>query len=278
MENMETRWERLTPPDFKELAKTHKICILPIGSLERHGEHLPFGTDGMVIHHVAVGASKIEPCVVFPPYWFGQVHEAACFTGAINFSPRLTLKILEELLDQIAHNGFEKILILNGHGGNTHMLDYFAMTQLDREVNYTLYMIKGVGSDSFKHTKEIKDIWETGGGHACEIETSAVMAVAPDAVKMEYQCFDEPIGPKVDLSHIDGVHTGLWWYAMFPEQIVGCPSKATAEKGQKAIDAAILDIADRIKAIKADDVVPRLQKEYYERLKEVKTSNPKKFL
>jgi len=105
---METRWEMLTPPDFKKLAAEHKICVLPIGSLERHGEHLPFGTDALVAHAIAVGASKIEPCVVFPPYWFGQVHEAACFTGTVNFPTAMSLQILETLLDQIAHNGFEK--------------------------------------------------------------------------------------------------------------------------------------------------------------------------
>ena len=267
---METRWEFLTPPDFKKLAREHKVCILPLGSMERHGEHLPFGTDAMVIHAIAVGASKKEPCVVFPSYWFGQVHEAACFTGTINLSTRLTLELLENVLDQIALNGFEKIVILNGHGGNSHMLEYFAMSQLDRKVDYTLYILRSFGNEADKYSKEIEGLWETGGGHACERETSMVMAVAPETVKMDYQCFDEPIEPKVDLSHIDGVHTGLWWYAMFPEQIVGCPSKATKEKGEKAINASVSYVADKLKEIKNDTVVPKLQKEFYDRYDKVK--------
>ena len=269
-QNMETRWELLTPPDFKELAKNHKICILPIGSLERHGDHMPFGTDAMVCHAIAVGASKKEPCVVFPPYWFGQVHEAGCFTGAINFSTRLTLEILEELLNQIAYNGFEKIVILNGHGGNTHMLEYLAMSMLDKKVDYTLYIINSLNQSL--HIKEIEGIWETDGGHACERETSMVMAVAPETIKMEYQRFEEPIEPKVDMSHLQGVHTGLWWYAMYPENVVGCPSKATPEKGKKALDAAILSVAEKIKAIKSDTTVPALHKEFYERCNNVKNN------
>ena len=260
---METRWDYLTPPDFKKLAAEHKVCVLPLGSLERHGEHLPFGTDALTAHTIAVDASKREPCVIFPPYWFGQVHEAACFTGTINFPTAMCLQILETLLDQIARNGFEKIVILNGHGGNTDMLHYFAMSQLDRKVDYTLYIINGYVK------KPIQGLWETEGGHACEQETSMMMAITPDAVKMEYQRFDEPVGPKVDLSHLDGVHSGLRWYAMYPEQIVGSPSKATAEKGRKAYEVSVSDVADRLKAIKADTVVPALQKEFYDRYDQV---------
>ena len=264
---METRWEMLTPTDFRKLAKEHKICVLPLGSLERHGEHMPFGTDGLVVHAVAVGASKIEPCVVFPLYWFGQVHEAACFTGAINFPTRLCLEMLETLLDQIAHNGFEKILILNGHGGNTGMLHYFAISQADRKVDYTLY-ITNIWEG--KLSESLEDLWETECGHACEKETSMLMAIAPESIKMEYHCFEEPIEPKVSLSHIEGVHTGLWWYAAYPENVMGVPSKAAPEKGQKAVEAAITDFAERLKAVKADTVVPALQQEFYRRYDQVR--------
>jgi creatinine amidohydrolase len=189
------------------------------------------------------------------------VHEASCFTGAINFPQRLLLEMLEALLDQIAHNGFEKIVILNGHGGNNAFLDYFAMSQIARQVPYTLYITNARG----KHSEAVSHIFETGGGHADEYETSVVMAALPGTVKMEYQTFEEPINPKVDLSHLEGVHTGLWWYAMYPEQVTGCPSKASAEKGQKALDAAILDVAERLCAIKSDTVVPALQREFYRR-------------
>ena len=122
---MQVRWEHLTPPDFEKLAKEEKLCILPIGSLERHGDHMPFGTDALVAHEIAVRAATEEPCVVFPPYWFGQVHEASCFSGTVNFPTDFLCKMLELLLDQIAQNGFTKILIANGHGGNQNFLQYF---------------------------------------------------------------------------------------------------------------------------------------------------------
>lgn len=264
---MQVRWEYLTPPEFKKLAKEETLCILPIGSLERHGEHLPFGTDGLTAHAIACRAAAIEPCVVFPPYWFGQVHEASCFAGTVNFPTRLLLELLETLLDQIAQNCFTKILILNGHGGNTNFLQYFAMSQVDRRVDYTLYISNGFCEPCLD---EVRDLFETDGGHADEFETSVMLAVAPDAVKMKQQTFSEPIEPKVDLSHLRGAHTGLWWYAMYPEQVTGCPSLATREKGEKVLEAAEKDIVALIAAIKADTVVPALQKEFYERHGKVK--------
>lgn len=146
---MQVRWEYLTPPEFKKLVKEEQICILPLGILERHGEHLPYGTDGLSVHAIACRAAELEPCVVFPTYWFGQGHEASCFAGSVNFPPRLLYEMLEVLLDQIARNGFKKIVIFSGHGGNSHFLDYFAMTQLDREVTTRCIFCAAQANDSW---------------------------------------------------------------------------------------------------------------------------------
>ena len=262
---MQVRWEHLTPPDFEKLVREEQLCILPIGSLERHGEHMPFGTDALIAHDIACRAAEMEPCVVFPPYWFGQVHEASCFTGAINFPSDLLCRMLETLLDQIAANGFRKILILNGHGGNNDFLRYFMMSQLDREVSYTLYMCFAYGGKRFREL----DIWEfPGGGHADECETSLIMAAAPGAVRMEYQRFPEPILPKKDLSALEGLYTGLWWYDNFPDNVTGTPSAGTLEKGEAALQAAALDLCDRLRAVKSDHVLPEMQRAFYQRVKE----------
>lgn len=266
---MQTRWEYLTPEDFRRLAREEQICVLPIGSLEHHGEHLPYGTDALVAHEIAHRASQIEPCVVFPPYWFGQVHEAAAFAGAVNFPTRLLLEMLEALLDQIAHNGFRKIVILSGHGGNTHFLDYFAMSQLDREVGYTLYVVKGGGG---RHSRALGDLWETRPNHAAESETSTVMAVVPDGVvRPDRQPYPEPILPKHDLEkELPGVHSGLWWYAMYPNNVTESPSCATKEKGEKVVAARARDLAETLLSIKKDELVPALQSEFYQRVRDVR--------
>lgn len=264
---MKVRWEHLTPPEFEAMARKEKLCILPIGSLERHGEHLPFGTDALVAHHIACLAAEQESCVVFPPYWFGQVHEAACFSGTINFPAPLLLQLLETLLDQIAQNGFRKILIVNAHGGNNGFLDYFMMAQNDREVPYTLYKTFVLDGE-WLH--ELDDMWDApGGGHADELETSLMLAIAPEAVRMDQQRFAEPILPGHKLEKIKGVQTGTWWYDMYPEHVSGTPSAATAGKGQQVIEAAVRDLARRIKAVKEDEVAPALQQEFYRRKRSV---------
>jgi creatinine amidohydrolase len=260
---MQVRWELLTPADFKALARKEKLCVLPMGSLERHGEHLPFGTVGLTAQTIAVRAAEREPCVVFPPYWFGQLHEAACFTGTVNFNQRLLLEILEALLDQIAQNGFEKIFILSGHGGNTNFLQYFAMSQCDREVDYTLY----VGTAQGERLRAFP--WESGGGHADERETSMMLAIAPEAVKMEYQQYPEPIEPLHDTTSL-GVYTGYWWYAKYPEHVAGSPSLGSREKGERALEAAAADVADMLGKIKADTLTPALRQEFYQRRRRVK--------
>jgi creatinine amidohydrolase len=257
---MQVQWEYLNPKDFKALAEKEKVCILPFGSLERHGEHLPFGTDGIIAHSVAVKAAQKEPCVVFPVYWFGQLHETSCFTGSVNFEQKLLLNMITTLVDQIASNGFEKVLILNGHGGNTNFLQYYAMSQCDREVNYTLYV-----TNAFN--EQINTFpWETEGGHAEERETSMVMAAAPETVKMEYHKFKEPIEPKHDVLSM-GCYTGYWWYGMYPEHIAGCPSLASREKGEKAMEVISSNVAELIRKVKADTLTPSLQKEFYQRMK-----------
>jgi creatinine amidohydrolase len=175
------------------------------------------------------------------------------------------LEILETLLDQIAGNGFEKIYILNSHGGNVDFLHYFAMSQCDRKVDYTLYVGNAYG-ERFKAFP-----WESEGGHADERETSMMMAIAPETVKMEYQKYKEPVKPLHDTSSL-GVYTGYWWYARYPEHITGCPSLASREKGERAMEAAAADVADTIRKIKADTLTPSLRKEFYERLSRVKNA------
>ena len=260
---MQVRWEYLTPPDFEKLAREEKLCILPIGSLERHGEHMPFGTDALVAHEIACRAALKEPCVVFPPYWFGQVHEAACFSGTVNFPADFTLKMLEMLLDQIASNGFEKILIVNGHGGNSGMLDYYIMSHSDRKVPYTLYTTFLMDGS---WTERINHIWDNpDGGHADECETSMMMATVPGTVRLEYQRFAEPILPIHELTALENVKTGMWWYDLYPEHVSGRPSAATQEKGEITLNAAAEELVKRIRAVKQDSITPKLQQAFHER-------------
>ena len=125
------KWEELTAADFeKAIQKAQNTCILPFGILEKHGPQLPLGTDLINARYVALHAVDQEYAVVFPEYYFGQIFEAKHEPGTIAYSADLQLKLLQETADEMARNGCKKILIVNGHGGNNHLLPYFAQSQL----------------------------------------------------------------------------------------------------------------------------------------------------
>lgn len=259
------RWIDLSPEDFRRAVAETSLCVLPIGSLERHGEHGYFGTDGIIAETLAVKAAEMEPSVVFPVWWFGQVHEASCFEGSINFPPEMLITMLRQLLNQIAKNGFKKICILNGHGGNNNWLQFFDMSLLDEPRDYTLYMINTGSGLTDEEKERVAEIWKTEPNHGAESETSMSMSCLPGRVKLENQPYPEPIEPLNRMSHLKGVYSGLWWYADYPENVTGCPSLASEEKGKKALAIEAPAIARLLKTIKEDKVLPHLQKEFLER-------------
>src|SRR5690554_3867076 len=106
-------WEYMVPSDFKKAVDETGLCVIPVGSLERHGEHLPYGCDMLIAKELTVRASEIEPAVVFPPYFMMQVHEAACFAGTVNYPQAFAIEAFGLLLKSIAKNGFKKILVVN---------------------------------------------------------------------------------------------------------------------------------------------------------------------
>jgi len=127
------RWEELTSADFRDaIAQSQGTCLLPFGILEKHGPHLPLGTDLLDVRYAALHAAEQNYAVVFPEYYFGQIFEAKHEPGTIAYSADLQLKLLQETADEMARNGCKKIIIVNGHGGNENLLPYFAQSQLDQ--------------------------------------------------------------------------------------------------------------------------------------------------
>lgn len=268
------RWEYLVPSDFEKAVEETGLCIVPTGSLERHGEHLPFGCDMTIAHTIACKAAEIEPAVVFPPYFLMQVHEAACFSGTVNFPQAFAIQAFGYLLDSIAENGFKKILIVNGHGGNSHMLDYFSMSRLDKPTDYIFYQADIGGRSRNALTEEerktIENLWETDlGGHACERETSLYMACCPGTTKLELAP-KETVRPLERFKHLHekGVNNALWWYADYPENVVGNAKYASEEKGKIALNIYVNALARAIKAVKEDTIAPSLQEEFFLRVQD----------
>ena len=138
---LSAHWEELTGADFIDAIKRSQgACILPFGILEKHGPHLPLGTDLLDVRYASLHAAEQEYAVVFPEYYFGQIFEARHEPGTVAYSRDLQLALLQETTDEMARNGCKKVLIVNGHGGNSSLLPYFAQSQLAKPHDYVVYV------------------------------------------------------------------------------------------------------------------------------------------
>jgi len=253
------KWEELTSADFRDgIAQAQGTCLLPFGILEKHGPHLPLGTDLLDVRYAALHAAEQNYTVVFPEYYFGQIFEAKHEPGTIAYSAELQMKLLQETTDEMARNGCKKIIIVNGHGGNENLLPYFAQSQLDKPHDYVVYV--QWGHEEPKGGPEKKDHVDM---HAGETETSTMMIARPDLVHQDRAASESGADQKrVNLP--DDVYTGIWWYARFPNHYSGEGALATTELGTFEMNAWISAIDDAIRAVKADDESLKLQNEFYE--------------
>jgi creatinine amidohydrolase len=257
------RWEDLTEPEFSKAVKTTRgVCLLPIGCMERHGDHLPLGTDLYMAEDLATRAADKEPSIVFPPYMFAQINEARCFPGTIALSPALLLELLTAVCDEIARNGFKKIVIVNCHGGNKDLLNYFMMSILHSRKDYVVFF-PGLLSDPDK--KKWDQLLKTSyHGHACECETSLVLATRPELAKMK-ALKGKKAPPLGRLAHLPPGNVMGWWYADHPEHYAGDATPATAETGRQLLQLRIDSLAQYVAAVKKDTVAQKLLNEFYDR-------------
>ena len=254
------QWENLTATAFAEAVRETGICVMAMGVLEKHSEHLPLGTDFLNAHKIACLAAEKEPAVVFPPFYFGQIYEARCFPGAVTLKPTLLMDVIQSVFDEIGRNGFKKIVVFNGHGGNTHLLRFLAQCALWEEKPYHLYFPLGLTEE---RQAQWKAIVETEvHGHACECETSISLANHPELVDMERVPAD-PALPLDRMRDLPPTHTGIWWYANYPDHYAGDARPATREKGLALRQLEIDSLAEYIAAVRADQVVPALTREFF---------------
>ena len=172
------------------------------------------------------------------------------------------MDLLENVCDEIARNGFSKILIYNGHGGNYHWINYFAQFSLEREKPYTLYHVSWIADPSKR--EELHKICPSPGGHADEEETSIMLAVAPHLVKIGRA--GKPGKPLGRFKHLPGVGAGIWWFADYPEHYAGDGRLGSEEKGKQALEIYVDALARAIGMVKADKVSPALHKEFFRRV------------
>lgn len=257
------KWEELTAEDFRTAIQQAKgTCLLPFGILEKHGPHLPLGTDLLNVRYAALHAAEQEFAVVFPEYYFGQIFEAKHQPGTVAYSMELQLKLLQETTDEMARNGCKKVIIVNGHGGNEHLLPYFAQAQMGSPKDYVVYVLDGERSRAGGPAKKSTGV----DYHAGENETSNTLYTHPELTHVDRAGRESGADQKRQ-NLPEFLYTGIWWYARFPNHYSGDGSVATKELGEWNVQGWISTIAEAIRAVKADDASLKIQNEFYEKSK-----------
>ncbi|HEV3317451.1 MAG TPA: creatininase family protein [Candidatus Angelobacter sp.] len=256
------KWEELTAADFLQAVKNAQgTCLLPFGILEKHGPHLPLGTDLLNVRYLSLTAAEQEYAVIFPEYYFGQIFEAKHQPGTVAYSLQLQLQLLQETTDEMARNGCKKVLIVNGHGGNEYLLPLFAQAQLERQHDYVVYVYWPLARETGRPT--VKDKVDM---HAGESETSHTMVSRPDLVHLD-RVPNESGKDQARQKLPQDVYTGIWWYARFPNHYSGDASTASKQLGEFDKKTMVGNLVAAIRAIKDDQVSLQLQNEFYQESK-----------
>ncbi len=258
------RWEDLTGDEFPEAVKqAESVCLLPLSCIERHGHHLPLGTDMFIGRELCHRLAELEPAVIFPDFFFTQILEARHVPGVVGIEPELIIRLLENTCREIARNGLKKIVIVNAHGGNDNLIHYFAQIQLASRRDYVVYVPQPAYLSEEPSTTAQ---WETViDGHAGERETSMILAIRPELVRPEAMPADGegmPLGRLKSLRD-QGTDAGIWWYADHPTHYCGDGRPATAQKGEAWFTDRSLTLAKTIRTIKDDKDARRLQDEIF---------------
>jgi creatinine amidohydrolase len=236
----EYRYNRLTWPEINDAIAAQKLVILPTGSTEQHGFHLPIDVDVFLCESVCheVGRRVPEKVLVLPPISYGLNLHHIDFPGTIHIEPDVFIAFCLNITKSVAYHGFRKILIVNGHGSNTPLIDLVARkTVLETE---SLCFATGYYAFLMDEFRKIRD--STIVAHADEFETSLYLHLAGDRVQMDKAVADNDRMGKFlssDSTLDYPVRFNDYWGRWTQTGVHGDPTKATAEKGRIIFDAAV---------------------------------------
>ncbi len=278
-------WERMASFEFDEaIKKSGGVCAIPIGCTEKHGQHLPVGSDCYEIQMCCEKAAEMEDFMIFPTtFWLGdvcgyhsrtdEVLERRKMKGGIGINPELLYRVLEELCDEIYRNGFNKILLVNGHGGNVPFLNFFVRAMLYKKRDYAVMWTSGFMQDSIygqilDRRAEFPDLTEkdiqtlewfkehgSGGGHADMKEVMQIMSLDPTLVHEDkYEAESGDSTHETDYLSAAHIEAGFVWDGNFPNMYNGFPAYGcTKAIGDAAVKINAERVANAVKVLKHDD-------------------------
>lgn len=236
-------YQHYTWVEMKEVAKRNPVVVVPVGSVEDHGPHLPLDTDNFLIWSICEEAARrangdilLMPLI---PYGFETHHMD--FPGTIDIHMEHMLHFVLDVTKSVARHGFDRILLADGHGSNMPILDLVARrTIIETEALCAPFLWPSLA------LKEIRDVRESGRGgmsHACELETSVYLYLDHERVHMD-KAQKEMEQPESDFIWSDLLSPGPVrmmdiWTRFSKTGVNGDPTLATREKGRVIFEAVV---------------------------------------
>jgi len=256
------RYEKLTWPEINDAVKQKKVVVVPIGSIEQHGPHLPLDVDMLEVTAVAQAAARLVPddVLVLPTQVNGYTGHVMDFPGTINIHFEHLIHFMVDIGKSLAYHGFKKIIFINGHGSNAPNMDLVARRvnlETDAEsIASNWWAMLNVDPEFMKGWRE--SVFPGGCAHACELETSVYLYVDEENVKKDqirngYIEFhkDQSRFGWVDLFSA-GAGTKVSWTASYSDTgVLGEAELATKEKGKRALEEAAKQFSRLIQEFRA---------------------------
>jgi creatinine amidohydrolase len=259
-----TAYNQLTWPEAKDVIAEERVVLLPTGSIEGHGPHCPLDTDTVIAEGVCKRIAEQIPdqVIVLPPLSIGLANNHMDFPGTLTLTEPTYINMVYELCMGIAHHGFKRILIINGHGGNQPALDVAARMVNNRfpEVMCGLMTYYSTPKAMKIDAEYAKAQGLTGSqDHGGFGETSCYLAFNPGPVNMDKaQRADIPYGSAFGFGAEDApVILMPYWSTVTPLGMLGDPRKANAEDGNRYLDVVVEEIVQIIKDFKKMSLQPR---------------------
>jgi creatinine amidohydrolase len=238
-------FDQLSTKEAENVAGTGAVVIFPVGSVEEHGIHLPLCTDSLQPEYVALEAAKRTGCFVAPPLRYGVCNSARNFPGTLSIEFDSLYRITVDILSELVRNGFNRIIVLSGHAGSSHMAALRlaaqkVILQSENAISAKKTRIMVLSDYDFAYELRGKYFSEKDG-HAGTIETSRVMAIKPDLIKAVGKA-SFPEMPRFEIvAHPE---------SYFPSGVIGDPSAGSASKGRTINKYIIEQVARLVEEIK----------------------------
>ncbi len=234
----EMSWE-----EVKDYLERDNRVVLPLGATEEHGRHLGLGTDFIEAEAIARGVGEQANVAVAPTLNYGMSHALLGFPGTLSLRPTTLIAVLEDLFRSLYRHGFRRVLVVNGHGGNTAALSSALHLVADDLPELRAKTFEW-WTDAESYRVVIDMLGPQVGSHASPGETAFMLAVRPSAVKLDRLTGgDAPVLPSREFT------TARTFAAKYPDGIMGLdPHTATREAGEalllKSIEICVRELEE----------------------------------